>query len=66
MKHATTHTLAHTKNNLYDIKDIIRIRKQCNYVYEWWDFPAQLVATVMNHMKHKEIKGNFKFYISQI
>ena len=31
-----------------------------SYVSEWWDFPAQLVATVMNHMKHKE-NNNAKF-----
>jgi (p)ppGpp synthase/HD superfamily hydrolase len=31
-----------------------------SYVSEWWDVPAQLVATVMNHMKHKE-NNNAKF-----
>jgi hypothetical protein len=31
-----------------------------SYVSEWWDVPAQLVATVMNHMEHKE-NNNAKF-----
>jgi len=31
-----------------------------SYVSEWWGVPAQLVSTIMNHMKDKE-NNNAKF-----